>query len=491
MTHTIQSVSLILHNPEARPGFLRQRRKWGMRPSLIGLLAAVLLLLSGCQLGKHYTRPQLDLPVSLQDSAHADTLHADTLCFADYPWDWLYADTLLQDLIRRTLVYNKDMQMAAARVKELAAMKRIDFANLFPSVNFRGYAEKEADNYGGDAYSPDNQFDLKAVVSWELDLWGKLRWAKDASVAEFVGSLESRRALQMSLVAQVAQAYFELVALDNELAIVRQTVEARRESLHLVRLRYEGGLISEIPFRQAQVELAKTVTLVPDLERKITLKENELSFLTGEYPHGIRRTPSTVDIVLPDNLPVGLPSALLERRPDVRQAEQNLIAATAEVGVAYTSLFPSITLTAHLGAESEELEDILKSPYHLLSGALLQPIFAMGKNRARLKAKKAACERAAYAYEKAVLSALKDAYNAITEFNKIKDIYDTRLRLEQSAKSTLDLAELQYVNGAIGYMDLLDAQRTYFEAQLSLSYAIRDKRITMVNLYKALGGGWE
>ncbi|WP_300812149.1 efflux transporter outer membrane subunit [uncultured Bacteroides sp.] len=462
-----------------------------MRPSLIGLLAAVLLLLSGCQLGKHYTRPQLDLPVSLQDSAHADTLHADTLCFADYPWDWLYADTLLQDLIRRTLVYNKDMQMAAARVKELAAMKRIDFANLFPSVNFRGYAEKEADNYGGDAYSPDNQFDLKAVVSWELDLWGKLRWAKDASVAEFVGSIESRRALQMSLVAQVAQAYFELVALDNELAIVRQTVEARRESLHLVRLRYEGGLISEIPFRQAQVELAKTVTLVPDLERKITLKENELSFLTGEYPHGIRRTPSTVDIVLPDNLPVGLPSALLERRPDVRQAEQNLIAATAEVGVAYTSLFPSITLTAHLGAESEELEDILKSPYHLLSGALLQPIFAMGKNRARLKAKKAACERAAYAYEKAVLSALKDAYNAITEFNKIKDIYDTRLRLEQSAKSTLDLAELQYVNGAIGYMDLLDAQRTYFEAQLSLSYAIRDKRITMVNLYKALGGGWE
>lgn len=460
-----------------------------LRPVL--LLAAVLLLLSGCRLGRHYTRPQLDLPVSLQDSAHADTLHADTLCFADYPWDWLYADTLLQDLIRRTLVYNKDMQMAAARVKELAAMKRIDFANLFPSVNFRAYAEKEADNYGGDAYSPDNQFDLKAVVSWELDLWGKLRWAKDASVAEFVGSLESRRALQMSLVAQVAQAYFELVALDNELAIVRQTVEARRESLHLVRLRYEGGLISEIPFRQAQVELAKTVTLVPDLERKITLKENELSFLTGEYPHGIRRTPSTVDIVLPDNLPVGLPSALLERRPDVRQAEQDLIAATAEVGVAYTSLFPSISLTAHLGAESEELEDILKSPYHLLSGALLQPIFAMGKNRARLKARKAACERAAYAYEKAVLSALKDAYNAITEFNKIKDIYDTRQRLEQAAKSTLDLAELQYVNGAIGYMDLLDAQRTYFDAQLSLSYAVRDKRITMVNLYKALGGGWE
>ena len=458
----------------------------------LSLFLVALLLLSGCQLGKHYTRPELELPASLQDSAHrSDALYTDTTSFADYPWEWLYADTLLQGLIRKTLVYNKDMQMAAARVKELAAMKRIDVANMFPSVGLRAYAEKEADDYGGDHYNPDNEFELKGVISWELDLWGKLRWARDASLAEFVGSIESRRALQMSLVAQVAQAYFELVALDNELAIVQQTLEARRESLHLVRLRYEGGLISEIPFRQAQVELAKTETLVPDLERKITLKENELSFLTGEYPHSIRRTPITVDIVLPENLPVGLPSTLLERRPDVRQAEQDLIAANAAVGVAFTSLFPSITLTANLGTESEELSDILKSPYHLLSGTLLQPIFAMGKNRARLKAKKAACERAAYAYEKAVLSAFKDAYNAITEFNKIKDIYDTRQRLEQSAKSTLELAQLQYVNGAIGYMDLLDAQRTYFDAQLSLSYAIRDKRITMVNLYKALGGGWE
>ena len=448
------------------------------------LVAAVLL--GGCQLGKHYTRPELELPQTLDGRQKADSAS-----LADYSWQQIYTDTLLQALIQRTLNYNKDMLMAAARVKELAAMKRIDVAGLFPSVGLRVYGEKEADNYGGEKYNPDNQFDLKAVVSWELDLWGKLRWARDASLAEFVGSIESRRALQMSLIAQVAQAYFELVALDNELAIVRQTVDARRESLHLVRLRYESGLISEIPFRQAQVELAKTVTLVPDLERKITLKENELAFLTGEYPHDIARTASDIDLSLPDNLPVGLPAALLERRPDVREAEQELIAANAAVGVAYTSLFPNITLTAYLGAESEELEDILKSPYHLLSANLLQPIFAMGKNRARLKAKKAACERAAYAYEKAVLTAFKDAYNAITEFNKIKDIYNTRQQLEQSAKTTLELAQLQYINGAIGYMDLLDAQRTYFDAQLSLSYAARDKRITLVNLYKALGGGWE
>lgn len=451
----------------------------------MGVLVAMTLL-AGCQLGKHYTRPELVLPETLGGQPATDSTS-----LADMAWENLYADTLLQGLIRKTLEYNKDMLMAAARVKELAAMKRIDVANMFPQVGAKVYLEPERENYGGDNPKNSDEFGVKASATWELDLWGNLRWARDKSLADFMGSIENRRALQMSLVAQVAQAYFELVALDNELAIVRQTVEARRESLHLVRLRYEGGLISEIPFRQAQVELAKTVTLVPDLERKITLKENELAFLTGEYPHAIARAGQATDVQLPDALPVGLPSSLLERRPDVRQAEQELIAANAQVGMAFTALFPRIALTATAGTESGALGDILKSPYHLFSATLLEPIFAMGKNRARLKAQKAAYERATYAYEKAVLSAFKDAYNAITEFNKIKDIYDTRLKLEQSAKSTLELAQLQYVNGAIGYMDLLDAQRTYFDAQLSLSYAVRDKRITMVNLYKALGGGWE
>lgn len=452
---------------------------------VMGVLAATTLL-AGCQLGKHYTRPELVLPETLGGQPATDSTS-----LADMAWENLYADTLLQGLIRKTLEYNKDMLMAAARVKELAAMKRIDVANMFPQVGAKVYLEPERENYGGDNPKNSDEFGVKASATWELDLWGNLRWARDKSLADFMGSIENRRALQMSLVAQVAHAYFELVALDNELAIVRQTVEARRESLHLVRLRYEGGLISEIPFRQAQVELAKTVTLVPDLERKITLKENELAFLTGEYPHAIARAGQATDVQLPDALPVGLPSSLLERRPDVRQAEQELIAANAQVGMAFTALFPRIALTATAGTESGALGDILKSPYHLFSATLLEPIFAMGKNRARLKAQKAAYERATYAYEKAVLSAFKDAYNAITEFNKIKDIYDTRLKLEQSAKSTLELAQLQYVNGAIGYMDLLDAQRTYFDAQLSLSYAVRDKRITMVNLYKALGGGWE
>lgn len=451
--------------------------------SIFSILAATAL--SGCQLGKHYTRPQLELPETL------DSLSVDSSSIGDYPWEQLYTDTTLQGLIRKTLTYNKDMLIAAARIKELAAMKRIDFANLFPQIGAKVYAEKEAENYGGDHYKQSSEFDLKGTATWELDLWGKLRWAKDKSIADFVGSLENQSALKMSLVAQVAQSYFELVALDNELSIVKKTVDARQESLHLVRLRYEGGLIPEIPFRQAQVELARTATLVPDLERKITLKENEIAFLTGEYPHRIKRSVLPEEVILPGSLPVGLPSSLLERRPDVRKAEQDLIAANAAVGVAFTSLFPTISLTASFGGESAELHDLLKSPTHLLSASLLQPIFAMGKNRAMLKAKKAAYEQAVYAYEKTVLNAFKDAYNAISEFSKTKEIYETRLRLEQSSKIALDLAQLQYLNGYIGYIDLLDAQRGYLDAQIALNNAIRDKQLTVVNLYKALGGGWQ
>ena len=451
--------------------------------SIFSILAAAAL--SGCQLGKHYTRPQLELPETL------DSLSVDSSSIGDYPWEQLYTDTTLQGLIRKTLTYNKDMLIAAARIKEMAAMKRIDYANLFPQVGVKVYAEKEAENYGGDHYKQSSEFDLKGTATWELDLWGKLRWAKDKSIADFVGSLENQSALKMSLIAQVAQSYFELVALDNELSIVKKTVDARQESLHLVRLRYEGGLIPEIPFRQAQVELARTATLVPDLERKITLKENEIAFLTGEYPHRIKRSVLPEEVILPGSLPVGLPSSLLERRPDVRKAEQDLIAANATVGVAFTSLFPTISLTASFGGESAELHDLLKSPTHLLSASLLQPIFAMGKNRAMLKAKKAAYEQAVYAYEKTVLNAFKDAYNAISEFSKIKEIYETRLRLEQSSKIALDLAQLQYLNGYIGYIDLLDAQRGYLDAQIALNNAIRDKQLTVVNLYKALGGGWQ
>ena len=438
-----------------------------------------------CQLGKHYARPDLHLPALLDSTA------TDTTSIADFRWWELYTDTTLQKLIRETLEHNKDMLTAAARLKEMAAQRRIAYADMFPQVNGRLYTDKEAENYGGDNYKSTPEYTAKFIASWELDLWGNLRWAKDKSMAQFVQAVENRRALQMTLVAQVAQAYFELVALDNELAIVKQTLSAREESVRLARLRFNGGLTSETAYQQAQVELARTATLVPDLERSIALKENDINFLAGRYPEKVERSHHPQDIRLPETLPAGLPSSLLERRPDVRAAEEALIAANADVGIAYTNLFPRITLTAHYGLESEEFKDFLHSPYHFLSANLLTPLFAMGKNRAALKAKKAAYEQAVHQYEKAVLSAFKDARNAMVEFNKVQDIYDSRLKLEQAARKSTSLTRTQYMNGYISYLDWLDAQRTYLDAQIALSNAVRDKQIAMVQLYKALGGGWE
>ena len=449
------------------------------------ILLSVAAGLASCQLGKHYTRPQLDLPSKL------DAAHLDSTSIADVSWEMVYQDTTLQRLIRKTLANNKDFLIAAARVKELAAMKRIDFANMFPKLGVNTYGEKEGLNEGGDKFSRSDKFYMKASVTWELDLWGNLRWARDKSMADFMGSLENQRALRMSLIAQMAQSYFDLVALDNELSIVRKTVEARRKGLHLAKIRYQGGLTNETPYRQAQVELARTMTLVPGLEKQVAMKENEIALLMGEYPHDIQRTVLPEDVTLPTSLPVGLPSTLLERRPDVRKAETELMAANAAVGMAYTNLFPRLSLTASAGSESKELENVLKSPYHLLSGSLITPVFNMGKNRALLKAKKAAYEQAVLSYEKCVQNAFTDASNAIIEFNKSRTIYETRLHLEQASKSSLDLAKLQYINGVIGYLDLLDAQRSYLDAQIGLSNAIRDKQIAVVHLYKALGGGWQ
>lgn len=452
---------------------------------VLSLLAMMTCSMVSCQLGKSYARPELHLPEKLSYSQQVDSL-----TIADLEWWEVYTDTTLQKLINKALEHNKDMLIAGARVKELTASKRIDWANLFPKIDAKVYIEKEGTDYGGDSYKGTSEDGLKMLASWELDLWGNLRWARDKSKAQFLSSIEAERALRISIISEVAKSYFELVALDNELCIVRQTLNARQEGVRLAKLRFEGGLTSETSYLQAQVEYARTATLVPELVRKISIKENDIAFLVGEYPQVISRSEMNYDVMLPESLPVGMPSTLLVRRPDIREAEQRLIAANAGVGIAFTNLFPKLVLTAQYGLESKALADFFKSPFHYLGANLLGPLFAMGKNRALLKAQKAVYEQECYAYEKAVLNAFKDARNAIVDFNKVKEIYESRLQLEQASKANMELAQLQYINGVIGYLDVLDAQRSYFDAQIGLSNAIRDKQITLVQLYKSLGGGW-
>ncbi len=445
-------------------------------------------LLASCKLGKEYVRPEINLPELDKEK----TAEADTASFADMPWWEVYGDTILQGLIRKTLDQNKDMLTAQAKIKELAALKRVDLSKLFPQIDGKLYVDKDAENYGGNHYKSSPEFTGKFLLSWEVDLWGNLRWGMEKSKAQLLGAMDNRQALQVSLVAQMAQSYFELVALDHRLKIVRQTLRAREEGVRLAKIRFEGGLTSETSYQQAQVELARTATLIPDLERSISEKENEIALLTGNFPYQIPRVEleQIASQWADKEIPMGLSSALLERRPDIRVAEKNLIAANAEVGVAFTNLFPKLTLTAQYGLESGELKDFFRSPAHFLSANLLAPIFAMGRNRAQLKAKKAAYEQQVYQYEKQVIIAFKEVRNALVGFNKSKEVFASRKKLEDAAYSNNQLANLQYLNGYISYLDVLDAQRGYFDAQLSMSDAVLGKQLALVQLYKALGGGW-
>lgn len=445
----------------------------------------VLFFLSSCKIGEEYARVELDMPESYSEYL------GDTTCYADMKWWNVYADTNLQNLINSTLENNKDMKIAVTKVKEMAAKKQIEFANYFPQINGSTYAQNEGLNYGGDSYKNDFEFGVKANISWELDLWGNIRWANERSMAEYLSTIEGQLALMMSLVAEVAENYFDLVALDNELRIVKQTLIAREEGVKLAKLRFEGGLTSETSYQQAQLEYAMTATMIPDLEKKIAIKENEILKLAGTYPVKVQRVGIQKNLTLPDSIPLGLPSELLERRPDVKMAEHKLIAANAAVGLSYTNMFPKIVLNPIVGFETDEFATILSSPMFFIGANLMSPLFNMNKNRNKYKAQQYAYEQECYRYEKVVISAFYDVMNAMVEFNKIKEIYQTRLMVEQSAKVTMELAQLQYINGVIGYLDVLDAQRNYFNAQISLSNAYRDKQITMVKLYKALGGGWE
>ena len=438
---------------------------------------------SSCKLGKEYSRPDLNMPETFE-------IAGDSATVADIAWGDLYQDTVLQKLINTALTNNKDMCAAAAKIKEMAAAKRISTANIFPTIDFRIHAENEATNYGGDNYDNDPEPGVKLNFAWELDLWGKLRWARESDIAAYMQSVEAQRALKMTIVSEVAASYFELTALDRELAIVKQTLDARKESVKLAKLRFDGGLTSETAYNQALVELARTETRVPTLEKQIQMKESDLALLLGEYPHDIPRGISLEEQSLPDILPVGLPSSLLERRPDIRAAEYELKQMNAEVGVAYTSMFPQISLTGMLGFESDQLGNLLKSPYWFGAGDLIQPLFGLFKNKARHKAAQARYEQEVYSYQKTVLTAFKEVNDAIVASRKNKEITTSWKALEASASKYLELAQLQYINGVTSYMDLLDAQRELLEAQIGLNTAVLNELLATVQLYKALGGGY-
>ena len=425
------------------------------------LLCGVVLLCNSCMLGRRQIKsPELELPATVVAGA------TDSLTMADMAWWNVYSDSTLTALIERTLERNKDMLAASARVRRMRALGRVARADQLPSVSGQLVADTEHNDYDGEAAKNDPEFDAKVSLAWELDLWGNLRWANRKAVAEYLATVDAQRALQMTLVAEVATAYYELVALDQELSIVRRTLQTRKEGVRQARLRFEGGLTSETALQQAKVELASTATLIPGLESRIALKEHQIALLAGAYPTlRIDRQTMEMHARLPERLKVGLPSELLKRRPDLRQSEQTLRAAEAAMGMASADRFPRITFSLTGGWENDDLKGLFSSPFSYVGGSLVSPLFSFGKKKAKYKAALAACDEARLNYEQKVLEAFREVNDAVVTYRNVRTAAALKRDLQQAAQKYVELAQLQYFNGVINYLDVLDAQRKYFDAQ--------------------------
>jgi len=448
-------------------------------------LIFIAVLATACSGTKNLKLPRLDIPVEVVAG------YADSLSIADIEWWNFYTDSTLCKIISETLANNRDLLIASARVEELRQLYGVDKLNYLPAVNGVVGASRETNHYYSGNFSPDSEVSFKATLNWEIDLWGGLSSAKKHSAARFLASVENRRAMEMTLTAEAATAYFNLVALQNELAIVKRTIVTREEALEKAKLRFEGGLTSEIVYQQARVEYTTTAALVPGLERRIELAENAITLLMGRFPgEMLDGALGTLDEDLPSRLPVGLPSQLLERRPDLRASEQRLKAAMGACGVAYSNQFPRLRIALTGGWENDQFSHLFESPFSYMLGNIAGTIFDFGRNRRKYKASIAAYEQARLAYERDVLAAFTEANNAAITYRAMQQTAMRRKELRDAALKYVDLANKQYFGGSINYIDVLDAHRRYFESQISFSNAVRDEYLALAALYKALGGGW-
>ncbi len=446
---------------------------------------ALVLGLCSCSGTRNLTKPQIDLPTTIA----GDSIGSFTA--ADVAWVDFFNDPALKAIITEILEHNRDFLAAGARVEELRNLYGVAKLGYAPTIDGNLYGNYETNDYKGKAHVNDPEYGLKATLNWEIDLWGGLSQARKEGAANFRASVEQQRAMQITLIAEAATAYFRLVALDNELEIARRTLFTRQENLNKAKLRFEGGLTSETVYRQAEVEYATTASLIPGIEERIDVERNAISLLMGRFPEPeLMRGTLLLRDSLPTSLPVGLPSQLMERRPDIRAAEARLQSAMAGVGVAYSNQFPKLRIGLTGGLENDRLTGFFESPFSYVIGQITGTILDFGRNRRRYKARIQAYEQARYAYEQIVLTAFHEVDNAVTGLQTANEICERRRELLDAAQAYARLAYRQYNGGTINYIDVLDAQRRFYDAQVGMSNALRDQCIAIVTLYKSLGGGW-
>lgn len=457
------------------------------------LSLACIACASGCTLGPDYVRPEVPVPEHWREISAPEQAS-----LANTPWWELFQDPELIELIKIALAENKDLAIAVERIEEARARYGFVHADKYPRVDAQASASALQVSRSGIPSLPkavDNDGTLFAVagtVYWELDFFGRIRRATEAELRLMYAAEQSRRAVVLTLVSDVARTYVELRDLDHRLEIARRTVESRVQYVQLARDRFEGGLTSELDLRQAEAELHRTTTQVHEFELEVSQKENELSALLGRNPGALTRGRALDEITMPDAIPAGLPSALLERRPDVREAEELLASANARIGEAKALLYPHISLTGALGFESSELGDLLDSPAQTwsLSANVLQPIFNGGQNKRRVEVAESQQRQALYGYERSVLLAFRDVEDSLVGVRQSELLRASEGERVTAERKVLELAELRYRGGVAAYLEVLDAQRSLFDAELSEATTVRDQLVSLIQLYKALGGGW-
>jgi len=450
------------------------------------------LLLGGCA-SPRYVRPDVPVPPAYRgdtnESGVASTVsHSEAATLGELRWQDLIRDEELSKLIREAISHNLDAQMAAERVLEARAQFKVSRSALFPSVDaLVGYNNSRMLEMDTSANS------LAGSLGWEIDLWGRIRNATAAARAMLLASEQGRRVVVDTLVSDVAGAYFLLRDLDLEIEITRQALKLREDSLALVQLRVDNGYSSEIDLRQAEVLVKSARTALTGLELQSEQTENLLATLLGRNPGPIARGRSLLDQELGPGLPPGLPSALLDRRPDIRQAEQQLVADHAMVAVAKAAFFPRISLTASPGYASSALLNLLKTSngtwYVGAAGSL--PIFNAGSVRAGVRAAEARRQESLLAYQKTVQQAFREVADALVGYRKLAELRTQQQGLVESLREGVELADLAYKGGVVSYLEFLDAERQLLDTQLLLVQIRRQELTNMVTLYRALGGGWE
>lgn len=452
-----------------------------------GLCAALCAaLLCGCMMGPNYKRPELDLPQAQQEE--------DFSVFEKYAWWEMFQNEELNKLETEALLYNKDLRQAVARVDQARAAVGEAVASQLPTIGLQGGSGRAGNDYGsGQTLSTGT-----IVASFELDLWGKYRRLSEAARAQLLSTMAAKDTVLLSLTAQVASTYFMLRSLDAQLEIANRTVQTRKESVRIYTSRYKAGYATEVDLRRIEADMYSVAATAKDLELSVATTETALAVLVGRSPREIVQGTVARSKTLPTtkalpSIPEGLPSKLLAKRPDVRSAEGQLIAANARIGAARAAYFPDISLTGAAGFASSQLNELFRGPAGMwaFAGQVMQPIFAGGRIVAQNKAAKAQYEEMLAAYEKTVQTAFKETLDALRSNRINRESYEIRLKQTKALRRSYELTKKQEDAGLIGTMELLDVERNLLQAEMALATARQNEMTALVNLSKALGGGWD